>query len=258
MSDLRRLRDETDSSLVRSMLQAARDERPADAVVERTLVAFGAGGAVLTSTATVSGAAAGAGATTTVAGMASGSSALVLAAKWIGVGAIGGLVAAGAVMGIDRRADTKAMRPSPSALAPARPGAAPEAPASQPVDEPALVDDEASQAAPVNPPAIATPTSEARAPAAAGASALAAEVALVDRARVALSAGHPERALDLVAAHASEFPSGRLAPEAAYLRMEALGAVGQREAARDAARTIVARYPRGPHAARAREVIGEP
>jgi len=53
----------------------------------------------------------------------------------------------------------------------------------------------------------------------------------------------------------SEGPNGTFAREAAGRLLEALPP--QSEAARDAARAYLARYPTGPHAARARSIVGE-
>ena len=60
-----------------------------------------------------------------------------------------------------------------------------------------------------------------------GASALAAEAALLQRAQTALAAGAPEEALARLGEHAREFPAGVLAQERAALRVVALCAAGR-------------------------------
>ena len=80
------------------------------------------------------------------------------------------------------------------------------------------------------------------------ASALAAEVASLDQARKALAVGDAKRALSLLSAHQVDFPSGDLAPEATYLRVQALLKAGDRQAAVDLARRFIASFPRSPQA----------
>ena len=84
------------------------------------------------------------------------------------------------------------------------------------------------------------------------------ELALIDEARRALQTGRAGAALLALQRHRAEVKRPRLGPEAQYLEMEALFASGNASAARAVARALVARYPRGPHAARANAILGGP
>src|SRR5690606_26967779 len=57
------------------------------------------------------------------------------------------------------------------------------------------------------------------------------EVALLDRARSAVRAGHPADALTRLDEHSARFPKGSLALEAQVLRVQALAAAGRTEEA---------------------------
>lgn len=72
---------------------------------------------------------------------------------------------------------------------------------------------------------------------------LAAERALVDRARSALSAGQPAAAIDAVDAHAARFPTGRLAEEREALAVQALARSGNTAAAKRRADAFRKAYP---------------
>ena len=72
---------------------------------------------------------------------------------------------------------------------------------------------------------------------------LAAERALVDRARSALSAGQPAAAIDAVDAHAARFPKGRLAEEREALAVQALARSGNTAAAKRRADAFRRAYP---------------
>jgi hypothetical protein len=67
----------------------------------------------------------------------------------------------------------------------------------------------------------------------------------VQAATRACAAGRPAEALDLLDAYALEFPHGVLAREAGLVRVKALAGAGNREAARDLARTLLDADPRG-------------
>jgi RNA polymerase sigma factor (sigma-70 family) len=74
-----------------------------------------------------------------------------------------------------------------------------------------------------------------------GPDALAREVALLDQARLAADA--PSRALELLAAHAREFPRGALADAREAARVDALCRQGEVAAAEAAARELLAGHP---------------
>jgi hypothetical protein len=238
-----------ESSLGSTLLRAGRDEWPSDAAVARTLAAVGAGAAV----AAAAGALAGAGVSAGTA--AKGTVALVSFAsvvKWLGAGALGGLVVASVAHGITRAPrSTSAVRPAETA-APALPRSLePPRAAERRSELPPAPSLEVGEK-PVPRPATATEPSDpaANAP-------LAAEVALVDRARNALSSGHPSRALAALGAYERTFREPRLLPEVLYLRLEAHLAAGDPARARETAAESVRLFPRSPHAVRARQVLQE-
>jgi hypothetical protein len=88
-------------------------------------------------------------------------------------------------------------------------------------------------------------------------SAIEVEVRLIDEARRDVAQGRARDALDALGRYAREAPSRRLAPEAAYLELEANVLLGDHDAAARSARSLLDRYPTGPHAARARKVLGQ-
>jgi hypothetical protein len=76
---------------------------------------------------------------------------------------------------------------------------------------------------------------------------LASEIALLDGARAANAAQDPARALALLQTYDEKSDAKRLAPEAIYLRIEALAKLGQRDAAAALAQSFLAAHPRSPH-----------
>ena len=90
---------------------------------------------------------------------------------------------------------------------------------------------------------------------AAAASTVSAEIGLIDRAREALERGDPSGALAALDQHEAEFATGALDEEAELLRLEALLARGQAQAAAAMARAFLQSHPKSPHADRARRVL---
>jgi TolA-binding protein len=84
---------------------------------------------------------------------------------------------------------------------------------------------------------------------------LRAELELIDAARAALQRGDISAASAPLNLHRKRFEHGRLAQEATYLRMRLYLKQGNTVAARTTAEQILQLYPRGPHAARAAEVL---
>jgi hypothetical protein len=237
------------SSLGLTLLSAGRDEWPSDEALARTLTAVGAGAAVLAATgAAVAGAGVSAGTA------AKGSAVLVSfgsVMKWLGVGALSGVVVAGVAHGVTPEPSPRAVveRHVPVAAQPAARAAEP-AGAREPKAE--LAPPSADEAP--KPVVSRAAPRESDDPALSNAP-LAAEVALVDRARAALASGSPARALENLRDYEMAFREPRLSPEVLYLRMEAHLAAGNEAPARDVAAESVRRFPRGPHAARARQVL---
>ena len=242
-----------DGGLGRALLRAGQDEWPSDDALSRTLTAVGAGAAVV---AVTGGAAASAGAS---AGTAVKSGAMLVSfgtvMKWLGVGAVSGVVVAGVAHELTPpltpRLDAQAPIAAPpapvhGAAEKARPTAKSEAaPPSEPIAEPA------------KPSAFSHPAAHAPADDTESHAPLAAEVALVDRARALLASGNPGPALEELGRYETVFPEPRLEPEVLFLRMEAHLAAGNTTRARETAEQSVRLFPRSPHAARAREVIGK-
>jgi hypothetical protein len=88
-------------------------------------------------------------------------------------------------------------------------------------------------------------------------SAISEQIALVDAASAAVSAGAGERALNILREYQSKYPTGSFRPEASALRIEALVLVGRRDEARALAERFVTQY-KGPLADRVTRVAGLP
>jgi len=95
-------------------------------------------------------------------------------------------------------------------------------------------------------PAVVDHVAPARSSARVDDDALRAEVALLDQARVALRAGQAGRALRLLDQRRQRFTRGRLAPEAAALRIEALVQQGSYARAEAMSRQFETAYPSHP------------
>ena len=256
-----RLFDESGSELLRSLLSAAREEQPSETAVQQTLTAVGVGTAIVTLSTSAAGAAGMHGAIGTASlgsakGIASATSLIVL--KWLGVGVVAGIAATSAAYGVN-----SAITPAPRAeiaKAPAQPRATAAA-RSKPVALPAAPEPaEAPEVPAPAAPATATPSAlplPAPAPRAADDSApLAAEVAALDNARQAVSSGNATRALQILNEYDTRFAAPRMLPEALYLRLEAFTLQGDKSDSEAVALRILRTYPSGPHAARARAVLG--
>lgn len=83
------------------------------------------------------------------------------------------------------------------------------------------------------------------------------EVALLDRASHALNNHEFEQAAALADQYLTQFVSGRLEPEARYLKMQAQRGMGDRAGASDEAGRLLQVSPNGPHARAAREMQSE-
>src|SRR5262245_29726249 len=110
---------ETESSeLTRLMLSAAREEAPSDRALERTLVALGAGAAVVGAGIAAGSATTAAGGGTALALKAGGGTGLFgLGMKWLGIGAVSGLVTMGAAVGVEKTLDSRTNARLPSVTA---------------------------------------------------------------------------------------------------------------------------------------------
>jgi outer membrane protein assembly factor BamD (BamD/ComL family) len=79
----------------------------------------------------------------------------------------------------------------------------------------------------------------------------------MDTARAALAAGRAAETLAVLDEYERRFRERRFAPEALYLRMEALVSLGQTAEAREAAERLLLSYPQSPHGARARFIVSK-
>jgi hypothetical protein len=166
---------------------------------------------------------------------------------------------------VQRADDAKKPHAAVAAAAPARPAAVvppaarPAAPAvgaaaPEPVTEP-VADVTPSVAKPKAAPAPHSRTAapqEAEAPV--DAEKLAEEVRVIDP-RSALAAGRATDALTALDEYDARMAPRRFQPEALYLRMQALLALGRKTDARSTAARLVRSFPQSPHTARARRVL---
>ena len=237
-SDPKRLTVVGATDLERSLLQAARRERPSHELTARMAAGLGISAAAVTAAATVTAAAPG------VAAAAPVAAAKTTVAVWVSAGVLAAAAAAG-VVGVrlsSAPAPAGSNRPVAAVVAaPAEemPAVAPSVGASSERRSEKL---RRRSAAP-----LAAP-SPAPAPAPAGD--LRDQIALVDAARTAVKAGSTERALVLLRRYEVSYPGGAFRPEALALRIEALDEAGHAAEARALAREFLTRYPHSPLADR--------
>ena len=270
MTNLKRWVDDGAPDGVRELLVAASEEQPKAAGAQRTLVALGVGGAVVTGAVHASGVAGGTAGAAAVAKGATFASPLAIAMKWGFIGAVGAVTTLGAVHVVFQPPASEA-RPSSPAIpnrAPLRPSArssgvgerlpraaAPEAPA------PATAEVSPAPAAPPAPPPVTTrvaggaPGQASIAPPRDDSARMLEEVSGIDRARSALARGDARGTIAAIDSYESKFAARSFEPEALYLRMEALGRLGDIAGARALARRLVTAFPNAPQSARAKVVL---
>ncbi|AKV00421.1 hypothetical protein AKJ09_07084 [Labilithrix luteola] len=83
------------------------------------------------------------------------------------------------------------------------------------------------------------------------------ELALVERARAQLSRGDSAEALRTLDSHRTQFPSGAFVQEVVVMRIEALAASGNAEAARAEGTQFLERHSTSPYAERVRSVLAK-
>ncbi|HEY3233949.1 MAG TPA: hypothetical protein VGJ84_04505 [Polyangiaceae bacterium] len=275
MSEPKRWRDDGAPEAVARMFSAAQGEEPGKAGIQRTLATLGLG----TSASAAAGASAQAGMGATAAAKTaaiSGTGILIQGIKWglAGTAALAALI--GVTQGVRRFDRAKPQRaPSAQHQAVANPPAhaAPpaqraEAPATEsartvsPVADPPLLPSARTSIPTLARSTVERPNDVRRAatiPAdAISAEQLAEETRLVDAARRALAEGRAAQSLVSLDEHQRRFSERRLAPEALYIRMEALLALGRLAEAQSVAQKLLGAYPDGPQAARARVVLATP
>lgn len=233
------LRSSPDSRLG-ELLRAAADEQPSHALPQKILAGLGTGLAATGASASASGATA---STPVVAGGG------ILAAKWLAVGLVGGLLA---TAGLD--AVTSSTSSAPPAVAPARTSLEVQSAVALPpvTAQPAPVAEAAAEAV-----RIERAASTRAPPAADTSSRLREEVRLIDAARAALAVGAAESALRELQTYQRVAETGMLDREARVLRIEALAKVGDLKQARALAEAYSADFPRDAHARRLRALTAE-
>ena len=226
-SDPKRLTVVGATDLERSLLQAARRERPSPELTARMAAGLGISvGAALTAAAAPAAAAAPVAAAKTT------------LTAWLVAGAFAAAVTTGVVV---------ARRSSPSERATPAVKAAPAVSASHEEIPPAAAPASAAaherriektrkRPAPVQ---VQVQVNDLRD-----------QIALIDAARTAVKAGSTERALVLLHRYDVSYPGGAFRPEALALRIEALDEAGRAAEARVLAREFLARYPHSPLADR--------
>jgi hypothetical protein len=220
-------RSEDADETLRRLVRAGRNDGPS---AESLRAASPAIAALLAASAatTIATAAGASGLSGAVAFGAKNSLSSVLLIKWFGVG----LLAGGSVVAL--ASVPRLTRPAleASGAASSVPHPSPE----QPVLRPQAVPTQsvASVASPGAPHRTSSRTDLAR------------ELVLLDRARMALAAGAPRRALEALD-ELADLPARALAPEATVLRVRSLLAVGSVEQARDAVEDFARRAPGSPH-----------
>jgi hypothetical protein len=270
MTDPERLSRNPPSPLARLLLRASTEEKPSAATLRRITKAAAA--AAATSAVLQSASAAGTAASVKVAAVnATGGSLLPTGttiafgtiAKWFGVGALGGLIAAPLVHVVIPAQGAKHAESLPAVLTqqsdsdktPRSTAIARRAPELAPSGNPSSLESpntvEARRIRRPDP-----PPGEPHAPAQTEAALLAAEVRFVDQGRAALQRGALDETLDLLAAYEGKFPRQQLLTEVLFLRMEAFSRSGDASQARSLAARVITRGVPGPQAARAREVLG--
>jgi TolA-binding protein len=239
MSDPKRLLDGGGNELEVALLKSARQDGPSAGARQRALVALGigTGAAVLSAKATAA-----AGATAA----ARGTTLSLL--KWVGIGVLGGAATVGIAQTVTTAAPHETVPIAPASVSVRE---MPRAAAPVTALQPSASAPTPAASAPIRMfvPAVDPPVESAR-------PTLADEVAALDRAREAVAAGQPARALSVLDDYGRRFPGGTLAQEATVLRIEALAASGDKAGASRLGQGFLEKNPGSPHAARIRTLIG--
>lgn len=259
MTDLMPLIESSESSRARELLRAARADGPRRGSAQRTLLALGVGVAA-------SSAVSAAGATGAAGALAVKASLPAIAAKWLLVGSLGGVALASSAALVftpatpaKPAASAVVRRPTPPA--PVAEVAPTPRPASEPV--PALNPQPAPPSARASSTAPSAPSQPLLAPSQASFAApeqskVLRDLALLDRARVALKVGDTARALAELERYASEHETQILDREAELLRIDTLLQRGEKASAHSLIQSYLAAYPRDSHATRLRAQLLAP
>ncbi len=282
MSDPPRLADSNDA-FTRELMWSVSEDEPPRGALGRAAIAIGVGSAVAGAAANASAA------TTAVAAVKVGAAAstaakvgtaasgigaagsvgipMLMVAKFVGIGAIAGLVTVGGMQVVQRAAESShRMQTAASATAAPSGGGMQSTPAVATALPRASASADEEPGAGTSAVPVAAPSQMQRgedtdesepgvADAAGGGPSLTAEVAALDRAREALAAGRGAEVLRELDSYERGVRTGVLDPEATVLRIDALQQVGNRAAAAELARKFVATHPSSAHAPRLRAMI---
>ncbi|RYZ07254.1 MAG: hypothetical protein EOO73_12880 [Myxococcales bacterium] len=251
-----RLLESSRNTAARNLLHAGAAERPHAKAVRGAALALG-----LSATAIAGSTATAAAATTTVAT----AGAATVALKSLAVGTLIGLTLAGSATLASHLAAPAERASNPAAVRPAveaesQPAKRLPAPPIRPATSAsATAATGTPQRAPQRVVAAAAPVpsaaSSARLP---DGQSLSREIALIDGARRALTAGDAAAALRELDDHDRRARTGTLDREAQLLRIDALASAGRNDAARALAERYLVSYPNDPHAARLRALLAAP
>jgi hypothetical protein len=247
-----RLRSVGGTGLERRLLDAASREQPSRETLERMAKSIGIAAPVVGA---LPEATSGSTALEHAAGSEAGGAGTAAAAKAsVGSGLILPLIS-GALVAIVAGI-VFATRPSTTAPAPAV-GPAPVNDVQAVVEAPTApaVERATDPANPESPSATESPARAARPPPA-RTSGLSEQIALVDAARSAVTAGAGDRALALLRQYREKYPTGSFRPEASVLQIEALAKVGRSMEARALAERFIAEHRSSPLAGRAARAAG--
>lgn len=232
------------TDLERSLLQAARRERPSAELTALMAAGLGISAAMATTAAAATAPAAAAAPTAAAFGAPAALGKTASLATWISAGVLA-VAVAGGVIGARLSASPRNGAGKPAATA-------------APIAAVARIDEAPIEAA--APAAAAAPDKPTEkihrhvAPAAPAAD-LRDQIALIDAARGAVKAGATDRALTLLRRYDASYPGGAFRPEALALRIESLDHGGRGAEAQALARDFLARYPDSPVAERVARIV---
>jgi TolA-binding protein len=271
MSELKPWIEDGAPEAVAELLDAARVEQPSDESLRRTLAAVGVGMVTASTSSAMAGVSGVSGVVETKASILLGAAS---AFKWMVVGA--GLGAAVVAAVEEKRAPDRSVPVSVASSqgssvarstgssgsfrrATATPGTAADVPRAEPassaLEPPKSVASSPRRrlTAPDEPPAGAP----ARVGPEMDSEQLAEEIRAIDDANRALASGRAAETLAALDDYDRRYPEHRFAPEALFLRMEALLRSGRAAEAHTIANRLVAAYPKSPQSARARVLLSQ-
>jgi hypothetical protein len=241
-SDPKRLTVVGATDLERTLLQAARRERPSPELTARMAAGLGLSAAVIATAAAPA---------TAVAAAPAAAAVKTSLVGWLSAGVLAAAVVGG-VVGVRLYGQAEHARAAqrPAAVAPAAVAAdVPPSAEPPPATRPAFAKaSERRIEKPRRHAALSTP-----APAPAGD--LRDQIALMDAARTAVKSGDTDRSLALLRRYDASYPTGAFRPEALALRIQALDDAGRTADARALAREFLARYPDSPLGDRVARVV---